>query len=73
MKVKGQADKKRALLDEVARIEGVKALDAAIAAAADREVAREARAAAGRIAQALMAPQQPPYVRRSAFMRWVAC
>jgi len=73
MKTPGQVDKKRALLDEVGGISSVNALEAAIAATTHKEVGKEALAAAGRIAQALMAPDQPAYVRRSAFMRWVAC
>ena len=73
MKVTGQADKKRARLAEVAKISSLRALTMAVAATADKEVAKEARAAAGQIAQTLMAAQQPAYIRRSAFLRWMSC
>jgi len=73
MKAPGRAEQKRALLKEVAGIASISALDAAIAAMADKQVAGEARDAAGRIARSLMAPEQPAYLRRSAFMRWLGC
>ena len=73
MKVAGQADKKRALLADAAKISSLRALGLAAEAAADKEVAKEALAAAGQIAKALMDAKQPAYIRRSAFLRWVAC
>jgi len=73
MKVAGQPDKKRALLADVAKLSSLRALSAAVAAAADKDVAQEALAAAGQIAKTLMVPEQPPYIRRSAFLRWVGC
>ncbi len=73
LKVAGQPDKKRALLADVAKISSLRALDLAVAAAADKEVAAEALAAAGQIAQTLMVAEQPAYARRVAFLRWVAC
>ena len=73
MKVAGQPDKKRELLADAAKISSLRALTMAVAAAADNEVAKEALAAAGQIARALMAAQQPAYIRRSAFLRWVSC
>ena len=73
MKEAGQPDKKRALLADVAKISSLRALGLAIAAAADKQVAAEALAAAGQIARTLMAAEQPAYIRRSAFLRWVAC
>ena len=73
MKVAGQPDKKRALLADAAKISSLRALGLAAEAAADKAVAKEALAAAGQIAQTLMAAKQPAYIRRSAFLRWVAC
>ena len=73
MKVAGQPDKKRALLADVTKISSLRALDMAVAAAADKEVVKEASAAAGQIAQTLMVAEQPAYIRRIAFLRWVAC
>ena len=73
MKAAKRPDEKRTVLAEVAKIHTRRAFDMAVAASADKDVAKEALAAAGQIAKALMAPQQPAYVRRSAFLRWVAC
>jgi len=73
MKAPGQVERKRALLNEAGGISSVNALEATIAATTDKELGKEALAAAGRIAKALTAPDQPAYVRRSAFMRWLAC
>jgi len=73
MKKTGQAEKKRALLADAAKISSLPALRLTSAAAADKEVAQAALAAAGQIAKTLMAPQQPAYVRRAAFLRWVGC
>jgi len=73
MKTPGHVDRKRGLLTEVANISSINALGAAVEATADKDVGKEAFAAAERIARALTAPDQPAYVRRSAFMRWVAC
>jgi hypothetical protein len=73
MKTTGQADRKQALLAEVGQISSMNALDAAIAAMADKEATPRAYEAAGRIARSLMDPGQPPYVRRSAYLRWVGC
>lgn len=61
------------LLADLAKIIDRHALDLAVAAAADEEVAESARAAAGLIAQGLIASDQPPYVRRLAFLRWARC
>ncbi len=66
-------EEKRELLAEIAKIANRQALDLAAASAADEDVEKSARAAAGRIAQTLMASEQPPYIRRLAFMRWVGC
>ena len=73
MKMAGRPDRKRALLADIAKISSLRALDMAVAAAADKEVAKEALAAAGQIAQTLIAAKQPAYIRRVAFLRWVAC
>jgi len=73
MKMAGQPDRKRALLADAAKLSSLRALGVAAAAAADQEVGKEALAAAGQIAQRLMAAEQPAYIRRSAFLRWVDC
>jgi HEAT repeat protein len=66
-------EEKRRLLADLGKINDRHALDLAVAAAADEEVAESARAAVGQIARALMASEQPPYIRRLAFLRWARC
>ena len=69
------ADEKCELLAEVAKIEMPRALSlaaATAASAAHEDVAKEATAVAARIAEVLLSAEQPVYVRRSAFQRWVA-
>ena len=66
-------DEKRQLLGKVGKIKSRYALNLAVAVVADEEVAESARAAVGEIAQALMAPEQLPYIRRLAFLRWARC
>ncbi|MDP6525644.1 MAG: discoidin domain-containing protein [Kiritimatiellia bacterium] len=73
LKAAEQPSEKKALLADVAKIKTPRALTIAAAAAADKEVAEDAVAAAGLIAQALTAGGQPPYIRRSAFLRWLRC
>ena len=66
-------EEKRRLLADIGKINHRRALDLAVAAVADEEVADSARAAVGQIAKALTATEQPPYVRRLAFLRWARC
>jgi len=66
-------DEKRGLLVDVAKIHTRRAFDLAVGAASDKDVAKEAAAAAAQIAKALLTPKQPAYVRRSVFLRLVAC
>ena len=73
MKQPGRVAEKRALLAKVGTAGNLHALRAVVAATADKNVAGEARTAAGKISQALMAAEQPAYIRRSAFLRYVAC
>ncbi len=73
MEVSGHPEKKRALLAEAAKLRSLRALRLAADAADDKEIADAAIAAAGQIAQALMEAEQPKYMRRAAFLRWVAC
>jgi hypothetical protein len=73
LKADGQASEKKAALAEVAKIKTMRALKVAAAAAANKEVAEAAVAAAGIIAGDLTSPDQPPYVRRSAFLRLLGC
>jgi hypothetical protein len=73
MEVSGHPEKKRALLAEAAKLRSLRALRLTAAAADDKEMADAAIGAAGQIAQALMAAEQPAYMRRAAFLHWVAC
>ncbi len=73
MKEGAPTAQKRALLAETGKVSSLSALSLAIAATADQEVASEALTAAGQIAQNLMAEKHPAYIRRAAFMRWIAC
>lgn len=66
-------EEKRRLLADIGKINNRRALDLAEAAASDEEVAESARAAVGQIARALMASEQPPYIRRLAFLRLTRC
>jgi len=73
LKAAGQPSEKQAVLAKVAKIETMRALKVAVTAAADKEVAEAAIAAAGKITRALTSPDQPPYIRRSAFLRLLRC
>lgn len=66
-------DEKCKVLAAVAKIGNRYALELAVAATQDKEVADAAREAAGEIARAMTAPEQLPYIRRMGFSQWARC
>lgn len=73
MKTATGPDEKCRVLAAVAKIGNRDALDLAVAATQDEEVADAAREAAGEIARAMTAPDQLPYIRRLGFSQWARC